>query len=390
MNRILFAALCACAATLGAVAAVGDDVSIKPRAGVLLLNNGELIAGTIIPAGDRYDVRLETGEIRIRRSEVAMVCRDAQECYRNRRAGIDPDRAQDHLELAEWCIKNDLLEPAEHELAAARAADATHPRIRLVEARLALAKQPPPSEPAQTPQKRVAPQSLDTLARNLPPGAMERFTDTVQPLLLNYCAKSGCHAGRGRGGLQLERIHPKLSGRFATQRNLRRVLAQLDLDEPPKSKLLVVPIRPHGPAHAPIFTDREQSQYRQLVEWVYAMAGTREPPPEPTLAERTAPLFQAVPGASGPPADESDETADPAKSGSRETAAGQSPARLRRDDQEIPTFSADQAYTREQLREMGMLQHATSRVQYGKDTPVPFVPRDPFDPEIFNRRYFGR
>jgi hypothetical protein len=366
---------------------VGDDLSIKPRAGVLLLNNGELIAGTIITAGDRYDVQLENGEISIRRSEVALVCRDAQECYARKRAGIESGRAQDHLDLAEWCIKNGLLEAGERELAAARAADHAHPKIRLVESRLALAKEPPPSGPVESPQKRAAPESLDGMARNLPPGTMEQFTNTIQPLLLNYCAKSGCHAGRGAGGLQLERMHPKLAGRFSTQRNLRRVLAQVDLADPTKSKLLQAPIRPHGPAQATIFTDREQSQYRQLAEWVHALAGTRRSAaPEPTLAERTAPLLQAVPGASGAPA----ETDAPHELPHAEPAASELPAPAARDGSQIPASSAEQGYTREQLREMGLLQHATSRVQYSKDMPAPYVPKDPFDPELFNRRYFGR
>jgi hypothetical protein len=315
-----------------------------------------------------------------------MVCRDAQECYAQKRAGIELGRAQDHLALAEWCIKNGLLAAAEKELADARAADAAHPKIRLVESRLALAKEPPPSKPDASSARPAAQESLDSMARNLPPGTMEHFTTTIQPLLLNYCAKGGCHASRGRGELQLERIHPKLSGRFATQRNLRRVLAQLDLANPPQSKLLQAPIRAHGPAAAPIFTDREQSQYRQLVEWVYAMAGTRQPPPEPTLAERTAPLLQAVPGASGGPADEAEHfeaIAGP------QPAAGESAQPRGVDGSRIPASSAEQAYTREQLREMGLLQHATSRVRYNADAPPPLMPKDPFDPEIFNRRYFG-
>jgi hypothetical protein len=60
------------------------------------------------------------------------------------------------------------------------------------------------------------------------------------------------------------------------------------------------------------------------------------------------------------------------------------------DGTKIPASSADQAYTREQLRDMGLLQQATSRVKYSKDAPPPFVPKDPFDPEIFNRRFFGK
>jgi hypothetical protein len=377
------------------VAAVGDDLSIKPRAGVVLLTNGELLKGTIISSGDRYDVQMESGEISLKRSDVALVARDAQECYERQRAGIEPGRAAEHLDLAEWCVRNKLYQSAAKEIAAARAADPAHPRLVLVESRLQLAKDPPPGAAPATP--RVAQQPLDNMARNLPPGAMEHFTNTIQPLLLNYCAKSGCHAGRGQGGLQLERIHPRLSGRSATQRNLRRALELVDLEKPHESKLLQAPIRPHGPARAPIFTNRQQPQYKQLVEWVYAMAAPGKPPEEPTLAERTAPLLQAVPGASGPSEPDGDAALDPvdapkpAPDDANEDAALPDQSRgFPRDASQIPASSADQAFTREQLREMGLSHHATSRVRHGADTPPPFVPKDPFDPEIFNRRFFGR
>jgi len=370
MNRALLMALCACAAAH--CVATGDELSLGPREGVLLLHNGELLAGTIIAAGDRYDVHLENGEISVKRSDVALVCRDAAECYRHKRAGIEAGRVQDHLELAEWCIKNGLTESAEKELAAARAADAAHPRIRLVESRLALAKEPPKSEPAAAPKKPAAQVALDRMARNLPGGTMEAFTDTIQPMLLNYCAGSGCHSARAAGGFKLERIHPKRSGRFTTQRNLQRVLLQVDHENPPQSKLLLAPIRPHGTAKSPVFTNREQSQYKLLVLWVYAVAGGRKTAARPTLAERTAPLLQAVPGASGP---QSPESVEPPHE---------------RDGSRIPPSSADQAFTRDELRAMGILPHAWSNVQYGAEAAPDFVPTDPFDPEIFNRRFFGR
>jgi hypothetical protein len=374
---------------MGAAIAIGEELTLTPREGVVLLNNGELIAGSIIAAGDRYDVHLPSGEISIKRSDVALVCRDAQECYQHKRAGIELGRAQDHLELAEWCIKNQLLEAAEKELAAARLADPAHPKIRLIESRLSLARQPIAGEPVAASAKKPSLQnSLDDMARYLPGGAMESFTNTIQPMLLNYCAKGGCHAGRAQGGLQLERIHPRLSGRSTTQRNLRRVLALVDRDNPPQSKLLLAPIRAHGPAAAPIFTDREQSQYKQLVQWVYAVAGAQAPKAAPTLAERTAPLLQAVPGASGPQAVEPQVPAEPQALPDEKSLPRKLPPRKAGDSQ-LPASSTKQAFTREQIRALGLADRAASKVKRGVDTTGDFVPKDPFDPEIFNRRFFG-
>ena len=388
MNRVLFLAWCAFAAVaLCAAAASGDELSLVPRAGVVLLNNGELIAGEIIAAGDRYDVHLKTGQISLKRSDVAMVCRDAQECYRHKRDGMELGRARDHLELAEWCIKNALLDAAEKELAAARAVDAAHPKIRLVESRLALARHPLNSKPAASPEKSAAKEMPEGIVRDLPAGSMATFTNTIQPLLLNYCAGSGCHTSRGPGSLKLERIHPKLSGRFTTQRNLQRVLKLVDRENPPQSKLLQTPIRPHGNAKSPIFTRREQSQYQQLVLWVLTVAGGGKKAAEPTLAQRTAPLLQTVPRASGPQATEPAQRQPSGREGSLES---QLPAPRQPDGSQIPASSAEGAFTRDELRAMGLWPQTPSKVQYGADVTPDFVPRDPFDPEIFNRRFFRR
>jgi hypothetical protein len=81
------------------------------------------------------------------------------------------------------------------------------------------------------------------------------------------------------------------TGRKSTQRNMASVLTMIDRDHPAESRLLAVPIRPHGGGEA-IFTDRQQAQYKQLVEWVYQVSGSSRPADPPTLDERTSPLPQ--------------------------------------------------------------------------------------------------
>src|SRR3972149_1161425 len=126
MNRSLSVALLFSLPAIGPLVRAADDITLAPRRAVLLLNNGELIEGTVTVAGDRYDVVGQDSEIRVKRSDVAMVCRDRLECYRPKRAGIGEGRVQDHLELAEWCLKHALVEPAQAFLKAARAADPSH------------------------------------------------------------------------------------------------------------------------------------------------------------------------------------------------------------------------------------------------------------------------
>jgi hypothetical protein len=384
MKRHLPWTLCACVVAL--CFAVAEDLALSPRNGVLLLNNGELIEGTITAAGDRYDVNKEGGEIYIKRSDVAVVGRDAHDCYVHKRAGIEQGRAADHLDLAEWCLKNNLLPQAEQEIAAARAADAGHPKIRLLEARLKVAQEGPKnSPPTASAEKTTSPEQLDTMVRTLPAGSMESFTTTIQPMLLNYCAKSGCHGPRSANALRLERIAPnRLAGRHPTQRNLQSVLTMVDRQQPEDSKLLQAPIRPHGSTKGPIFTDREQAQYKQLVQWVYQVANAKESSARPTLEERGAPLLQAVPHKGRPPIVEPAEI-EPARPKAARPAQDWS--------ENFPDQSAGRAGQPESLIQPPRSACGVTAINAPRepaDKRGDFVPKDAFDPEIFNRRFFGK
>ena len=365
---IFLPAVAVCAHSAGA-----DKAPLAPQRGVLLLTNGELIEGTIMPAGDRYDVHLADGEIRVRRSQVALVARDARECYLHKRSGIEFGRAQDYLDLAEWCLRNNLTDEAAKEIAQAKQVDAAHPKIPLLEARLGLAVEKPAAhEPAKHDEAKPAARSLDAVLRNLPAGSVESFTNSVQPLLLNFCARAGCHGPQSTGAMRLERIPPnRFTGRKSTQRNLSSVLAMIDREKPEHSKLLVAPVGPHGGSNLPIFTDRRQSQYRQLVQWVYHVVGDKLPAAPPTLKERTAPLLEQGPQPGDPPSD-----AAPDEPVAAEGATVVPPS-------SAPGATAGLSSSVPQSELMRRLQSPTP------SNADSFVPKDPFDPEIFNRRFFG-
>lgn len=378
MNSPFLPAILLMLVSLATRALGADPIALSPRQGVLLLNNGHVIEGTIAAAGDRYDVLREGVEVRVKRSEVSAVCDDLLQCYQHKLSLIEADRVLDHLALAEWCLQHKLLKPAETELQTARSLDPMHPRIRLLEPRLALAKEgPAKTEPVQGGEKPVATETLDKLVRNLPPGSMEQFTNTIQPMLLNYCSKSGCHASRSSGVMRLERIPPnRLAGRHTSQHNLAAALAMIDRENVPESKLLQAPIRPHGNMKLPVFTDREQSQYRQLVRWVFLVANAKEPP-RPTLEERTAPLAQAAPGGDAA-ADVGDES-DVPPHGKATNPADWS--------ESFPDHEAGESEVVQAAANVPLGGAARPKQPV---TAGPFRPKDPFDPAIFNRRFFGR
>ncbi len=378
----------------------GGDVALAPRQGVLLLTNGEVIAGTITPSGDRYDVHLPDGELHLKRGEVVGAFRDLQECYAHKRAALDPSSVQASLDLVEWCLKNELVAEAEKELAAARALDGAHPRVRLLEARLHLAQEnahrPPPSKGPEKPAPDAQAQ-LDRMIRNLPAGSVETFTNAVQPILLNYCSRAGCHGAQSTGSLRLERVSTRLAGRHPTQRNLQAALALVDTRSPEASKLLQAPIRAHGTLRAPIFTDREHAQYKQLVQWVYLVSNTKTASAPPSLNERSAPLLQTLPRGDKGAGNEAPEAKQDSASAEGEKHETSEAARPRPPAADWSEAFPDQTSGRAAESQRGPQTLRATRIRgqtvlrptaRQADAPAEFVPKDPFDPEIFNRRFF--
>ena len=144
-----------------------------------------------------------------------------------------------------------------------------------------------------------------------------------------------------------------------TQRNLHTILQYIDRANPQQSPLLTIPKQPHGNLSTPVFGDRQEVQYQNLEQWVTKLSPPNTaatPPPHvapPPHAVLTKPADFQKPVKKPKSNDEAsllDELVDTLTKEDR----GESPAQPQRPER---------------------------RRQ--------FVPRDPFDPQIFNRRYFA-
>ena len=358
MSSHLFALLAVLLIALPARAG-GDDILTDGRDGVLLLRNGEVIRGRIASAGDDYDVGLPDGEIRIRAVDVEFVGRDIEQCYEQQRSAIESGKPEEHLSLAEWCLRHRLLKQAAHEIGDAVALEPAHPKIALLERRLKLLAEETQSEkaPRGKPTERVQVEQLDRMVRGMPPGSMEVFTQTVQPLLVNHCSSAGCHGPQSGTSFRLMRVAAGRGGsRRTTQRNLHATLALVNREAPGTSALLTVPVRAHGPGKVPVFTDRQASQYRQIVLWVNNVANYSGPQAPAKLSEPAAPLLQTVAASKVPPI----AARDFAESAAAAHAA-------------VPGAAA--SVVRQPQRKEPQRGAAADE----------YVPRDDFDPELFNR-----
>jgi len=373
----------AAAVLLGGFSAVmlaQDPWALSPRPGVLLLRNGQALSGAITPSGDHYLVGVPGGELRIRSSEVEMLCRDLDEGYQRKRAALAPDRIDDHLTLAQWCLRHELIGYAAREIRTARSIAPTHPGVRLVERQLAALQEEPAPVAATTTadESRVTREELDSMTRVLPNLALETFTTTVQPLLLNRCSTGGCHTQRSEGKLQLARVSGSAAfSRRLTQRNLYAVLQLVDRDHPAASPLLSEAVRAHGMLETAPLTRYDAQQFQQLAGWVQlvAMAGAGSTRSTATpFGESSEYLPDPIDAIEpSPPVDSLVPPTIPrlaSASGSPEAAV----------PSELPSEPS------EPVREAPPSDDAVQPRL--KTTPPPWRPVDAFDPEIFNRRYF--
>ncbi len=352
-----------------------------PTEGVLILRNGQAVAGTLTRAGDHFFVALPEGEIRLRADDVEMACRNLDEAYARKRAAMPLGDAHRHIELANWCLHHELFGPAAAELADAMRASPGHPMIPILRRRLEMAMQPKDETDRPEPEVGTGPSrdELDALMRRLPTGTVEAFAADVQPLLMNNCTTAGCHGPDSNHELRLLRVpRHRAGGRRLTQQNLFAVLKWVDRKTPEESKLLRVPIEPHGGMDRPIFTQRELEQVRQLANWVARLQtpDSRDEVPESVLrfappAVQNSAAADAQPPAMVPGAPTPEPSGDVPFSAWPE---GNSP---------LPRGTGPAADSGVQR---GARPDANPQVQRGAPAQG-FVPADAFDPAIFNRQF---
>jgi len=369
---LVVAVLALLAASLTAEETTPVDTPVPtPQVGVLLLRNGQVIKGKISKAGRFYYVAFSHGEIRLKDSEVEFWCRDLEEGYRRKRAKIQPGNARDHLLMAQWCLRHGLLGHAAAELADAMDADPTHPMIAVLERRLRLAMEPSQatSPLAQPVAESPSADDLDRLVGNMPAGVVRTFTEAIQPVLANNCATAGCHGPLTDAEFRLLRI-PKgrPPSRRTTQRNLYATLQWVDRQDPAASRLLTAAMQPHGSAQAAVFDKHQMLQYKRIADWVHRVAGDsqQEMPATPGLLRDEAADARPISTDPTNPFAPSDPLGGKVAPASHQEPAGKA----------SKTVEANPLPVRPKIQRGAKLKQ--------------FVPADPFDPEIFNRRYSRR
>jgi hypothetical protein len=330
----------------GALAQSPQTIVISEE-GIVLLRNGQTLKGRITRTGDYYLVtRGVTSELRLLAISVEVVCADMQALYEHKLSHLEHGSRAGHLALARWCLQQDLTARAADQTLVAFALDPNGAGLDMIERQLLATERRADEATTKTSKVRVAPtlHEIEQRVDELPVGAVYQFVTTVQPLLINRCATNGCHGLRSESEFRLLRpnSHQSLSRRM-THRNLFATLGYVDREDPRQSKLLTVIRTPHG-GGAAVFSEAETHQVQLLEKWLAVLAqrptanlpASVAKPPEFLLQTRAEAIVEFLDGVS---------------------AAENSPAA-------IPPGEG----------------------QPGNLAEV-YEPRDPFDPEIFNRRF---
>jgi hypothetical protein len=254
-----------------------------------MLRSGELLQGKIQHENDRYIVIGDNSEVTLPAGDVDFVCNSLDEAYRIQQSRAAAGKIDDHLNLAAWCLRHELLGYAGTEIAAAMAIDPQNRRLDVLDRRLQLAIEE--SARAKTnpaiqakPNFPVSGDELERLIRSLPAGSAETFTATIQPMLLNYCATAGCHGATGSQKYIL--LRPALGKQplvRVTQRNLYNTLQWVDYSNPAESKLLKAAAEPHGDGQLTASAVLDAAKCQQLSAWVMQV-GQRMQTPAATSA----------------------------------------------------------------------------------------------------------
>jgi hypothetical protein len=263
--------------------------------GVLLLHTGRVIQGNLIRTGDDYTLERENGSMFVPGKVVRMQCRDLHDAYEQQRQQIPRhDEPAHRMTLARWCLTYQLVEEARQELRTVLKLNPEREDARKLLLRVNEILDPEkPVATTPVPRSRAARdseyhaveiESLGGLSRD----TAQYFTRRVQPILMNNCSLSGCHAADSPNGFQLVRSAGNESTRYTSERNLAAVLKFIDEENPDASRLLTVPHGNHGRRGRPVFGGHQgATQMASLRLWVQAIASERNPARHEILARHS-------------------------------------------------------------------------------------------------------
>lgn len=254
--------------------------------GVVLLDNGQVLHGTVVNEGNQALITLGPGsQMRLSQSQVLCAGRTLDDLFEFQHRRLDSHDVAERINLARWCLRMDLTAAAGQVVVELVRLAPDDPRVSALEQQLRRNVSKPVAATPETPVKLPPADELADVAQQLSPAAFDMYMRQIQPLLVNHCSASGCHGATSKTDFQLlgPLTGPKLSQRM-TQRNLHAVLTRIDRQEPLKSSLLVAAITTHATLEKPLFHEQsDREEIALLKEWLLAVGSTHRRPAKQTV-----------------------------------------------------------------------------------------------------------
>lgn len=277
---------------------LGGEPAAEP--GYVLLRDRSVLRGTVDEEPGRIIIRYRGSEIRLTRDRVACWADTLDGLYQYQLDRRHVFTVESHVEAARWCLRHGLHERAAAELIAAGRIDPHHPDVERTSRELKLAAERKNERElaaaeglAQTATQKssalLSGESTDdgteddsdaATAFEAPFGTeqidrdlVREFTTRVQPLLTNRCNGAACHGGGSSTAFQL--ADDLLGGRptaAETRLNLESTLPWIDPEHPLASPLLVRALEAHGGAPGPPLEARDRAAVENLRRWISSLA----------------------------------------------------------------------------------------------------------------------
>ena len=375
----------------GMLATKSNAVNKAKTQACVLLKNDNVLFGQARQLGEFVMVTTAAGgEVRLPRVSVACWAENIRDLYQFRIDQRGKPNLRSHLRDARWCVRYDLYDLAAKEVIAARRIDPDNKEAIILENRLRSLVAPRPvirsaatrigsgqTASSVNNEDKIRPAAFssdhsDTI--DFDPDTIRRFASHIQPMLMNRCGV--CHQTMARTvnnqtpetkwHLRIPSVGSRASAAI-TRSNLRGMISYIDAQSPQASPLLVMATTDHGGSPAPL-SQRNTKAIQSLDYWVKIAADSLRNGKQLSRDQ----LSRDQGGASGDNAQESI---------SRERNAMPSPgssALARALEKSIDSSIAEPGLpSKKDASEHGV-----------KSAPHRLPPvSNPFDPELFNRRF---
>lgn len=282
--------------------------SAAERSYVLLRssNKTETVQSGIVTEDPRgYMIELTSdSKAWVPRNRVQFVGKSLQEVYAFRCRRISVWGSGDHLEMARWCLRHDLIEEASQHFLKIPERYHDRPQIRQVgqEIKSKLLSDNgfrnylglPPKQPLSPVSQRalvaaerpsegavVTASTASTASLTLSQEAKTRFFSRVQPILQNRCSQAACHGFRSSNDLRLLEPYGQAFARISAA-NLDSAAAfvgPFEMDYEDAAKLAYTPAlvhfatTAHGKQRGPAIRTDENILVKELLDWCNAASG---------------------------------------------------------------------------------------------------------------------